>query len=147
MIVSASHVSPFTSLPSLFHFMLRVVPAGRAAQRLQELLSVQDTKDTSASTIHRLLGYHNREVLKRQGAAAKSLAEAAGLGKLLPEDGADALADLDLGRSCQYNSGHPLPDSKYLVDEVSMMDTPLAAALFNALTSQLTNARQVSGCW
>lgn len=97
----------------------------------------------SASTIHRLLGYRNREVLKRQDAAAKALAEASEASKLLPEDASDGLPDLDLGSRCQYNREHPLPAGKYLVDEVSMMDTPLAAALFNALNNQLESTRQV----
>lgn len=118
--------------------------AGRAAQRLQEVLSGQHAGDMSASTIHRLLGYRNKEVIKRQDAAAKETSEAS---KLLPEDASDGMPDLDLGSKCQHNREHPLPAGKYLVDEVSMMDTPLAAALFNALKSQLTGSRQVSCCW
>jgi ATP-dependent exoDNAse (exonuclease V) alpha subunit len=41
--------------------------------------------------------------------------------------------NLDLGSWCEFNSENPLPDGNYLVDEVSMMDLALGAALFNAL--------------
>jgi ATP-dependent exoDNAse (exonuclease V) alpha subunit len=41
--------------------------------------------------------------------------------------------DLDVGSWCQFNSEYPLPHGNYLVDEVSMMDLALGAALFNAL--------------
>jgi ATP-dependent exoDNAse (exonuclease V) alpha subunit len=110
--------------------------AGRAAQRLQELLSGEEAKVISASTIHRLLGYRNRQALKRMSAAGTAVAKVAEFGKLLPEDGSETAADLDPGRKCQYNRSQPLPDGNFLVDEVSMMDTPLAAALFNALSTQ-----------
>lgn len=39
--------------------------AGRAAQRLQEVLFGEAAEDVSASTIHRLLGYRNGAFQKR----------------------------------------------------------------------------------
>lgn len=111
--------------------------AGRAAQRLQEVLSGQYADEVSASTIHRLLGYRNAAVQKRLASELAGAAAAAGGGKAGAEVGAESDAasgrDLDLGSKCEYNSSNPLPCGNYLVDEVSMMDTQLAAALFNAL--------------
>jgi ATP-dependent exoDNAse (exonuclease V) alpha subunit len=102
---------------------------GRASQRLQELLSGEHAEEVSASTIHRLLGYRNGAVVKRLAVAAAG--EAAGSNTALDRD-SDA-ADLDLGSKCEHNVDNPLPAGNYLVDEVSMMDMGLAAALFNAL--------------
>jgi hypothetical protein len=109
--------------------LLAVHLTGRAAQRLQELLSGEYAEDVSASTIHRLLGYRNGAVAKRLAGAAAG--EAAGSSAVLDRD-FDA-GDLDLGSKCEHNVDNPLPEGKYLVDEVSMMDMGLAAALFNAL--------------
>lgn len=124
----------FTCLTCLTHTVRDdAVPhtAGRAAQRLQEVLSGPAAEDVSASTIHRLLGYRNGAVLKRlssEDQAALSAEADAGAGAA-----ATLERDLDLGSKCEFNLANPLPRGFYLVDEVSMMDTALAAALFNGL--------------
>lgn len=103
-----------------------VLPAaGRAAQRLQELSG----DDSSASTIHRLLGYRNPGLQALNDAATKAARESP---ELLQQQLSSA-RDLDLGSFTEYSRSNPLPRGKYLVDEVSMMDMALAAALFNAL--------------
>lgn len=87
----------------------------------------------SSSTIHRLLGYRNNAVLKRTAAAADAASGSsqASVSDLTLDD--DVGQDLDVGSSCEFNRNNPLPVGNYLVDEVSMMDTPLTAALFSAL--------------
>lgn len=102
--------------------------AGRAAQRLQELSG----DDLSASTIHRLLGYRNPGLQALNDAATKAARESQSPSAELQQQLSSA-RDLDLGRFTEYNRSNPLPRGKYLVDEVSMMDMALAAALFNAL--------------
>lgn len=104
------------------------------------MLCGQHADRVSSSTIHRLLGYRNAAVAKRLAAEAAEAAEAAGDSKLeaqvLIEDaeaGGQLGPDLDLGSRCEHNANNPLPPGNFLVDEVSMMDTALAAALFNAL--------------
>lgn len=86
---------------------------GRAAQRLQELVRRDTGAAVQASTIHRLLRYRSKAVPKADAAAA-------------------AVAP-DLSIMFEYGSGNKLPPANTLVDEVSMMDTPLASALFSAL--------------
>jgi hypothetical protein len=54
-------VLPLLRHPTIF----LVLTAGRAAQRLQEVLFGEAADDVSASTIHRLLGYRNGELQKR----------------------------------------------------------------------------------
>lgn len=105
----------------------RLLPpaAGRAAQRLQELSG----DDMSASTIHRLLGYRNPGLQALNDAATKAVRES----PELQQQQLSSAQDLDLGRCIEYSRSNPLPRGKYLVDEVSMMDMALAAALFNAL--------------
>lgn len=120
-----------------------VVVIGRAAQRLQEVLSAQHAEAVAASTIHRLLGYRNSAVAKRAAAEGASgtnsrqpaggvTADVAGREPAVAGSSSSVL-DLDLGGLCEFNRLNPLPRAKFLVDEVSMMDATLAAALFNAL--------------
>ncbi|CAL8469331.1 g8872 [Coccomyxa elongata] len=93
-------------------------PTGRAAQRLQE--EVRSSK-CKATTLHRLLGY-------------KSQCEGTS------KDGASGSADEGVGDeegTFVYNAAKPLECSSenlaVLVDEVSMLDMSLAAALLDAL--------------
>jgi len=134
--MSLSTLSVLTSMWGLMGVCVCVSwGAGRAAQRLQEVFSDQDDSGMSSSTIHRLLGYRNNEVQKRTAAAAAAGAASgsslASVADLTLDD--DVVQDLDLGSSCEFNRNNPLPVGNYLVDEVSMMDTPLTAALFSAL--------------
>jgi ATP-dependent exoDNAse (exonuclease V) alpha subunit len=98
--------------------------------------------DANASTIHRLLGYRGR---KARASAAAAAADTSGssngantaAGAAAADAGGAAGGgddDLDLGRACEYGKGRKLPASKLLVDECSMMDLPLAAALLNAVS-------------
>jgi hypothetical protein len=118
--------SPDWRLP----YALCSLPAGRAAQRLLEL---SGSEDASASTIHRLLGYRNPGLQALYDAAKEAQQEAE---EELLEELQEQLSlpqELDLGRFSEYNRRNPLPTGVVLVDEVSMMDITLAAALFNSL--------------
>ncbi|KIY91811.1 hypothetical protein MNEG_16152 [Monoraphidium neglectum] len=118
-------------------------PTGRAAQRLQEIVGYQGLE---ASTIHRLLGYKGGRRDKATAAAAAAGDDAAegvaleggaerGLGGSGGADdvAADVDEELDLGSACTHNKHRPLPYDCVLLDEASMMDLPLAAALLNAI--------------
>ncbi|BDA44925.1 probable recBCD enzyme subunit RecD at C-terminar half [Coccomyxa sp. Obi] len=93
-------------------------PTGRAAQRLQD--EVRSSK-CRATTLHRLLGYKSRRERTSKDGASGSTDEGVG-----DEEG-----------TFVYNAARPLECSSenlaVLVDEVSMLDMPLAAALLDAL--------------
>eukprot|EP00775_Hariotina_reticulata_P003653 gene3653-3914_t len=129
-------------------------PTGRAAQRLQEVVS-SSAHAAPASTIHRLLGYRRLEV---SGASTSRAAEAASssldssnrlgvspaaaadvaIAAAAPFAGAGQWEDLSLSRHCSHSGVNYLPAERLLVDEVSMMDVPLAAALFDAIDRDRT---------
>ncbi|KAK9811560.1 hypothetical protein WJX72_005917 [[Myrmecia] bisecta] len=87
-------------------------PTGRAAQRLEQICGVR------ATTIHRLLAYKGR---------ARAQAD---------ESSSD-IDPLDLtaakGGVFEHDGSHPLDVDAVLVDEASMLDLPLTAALLAAI--------------
>lgn len=95
----------------------------------------------SASTIHRLLGYRGHKATAAAAAAAGAAnpggtggeATASGLALVRGVAGTAAADELSLGSQCVFGRANKLWASKLLVDEVSMMDVPLAAALLNAI--------------
>lgn len=97
-------------------------PTGRAAQRLKEVV---DDARCQSQTIHRLLGYRPRKSFNT--AAQDQDGRGSGMDMLDDED------DEKMENSCTFNTFNPLSGQATLVDEVSMMDMSLAAALMNAL--------------
>ncbi|CAI5478080.1 unnamed protein product [Closterium sp. Yama58-4] len=94
-------------------------PTGRAAQRLEEA-----TKQ-KAHTIHKLLGYSSNST-DQELAAAMGVAGVGGAGMVCD----DALGnDLPL---FNHNRDNPLKVDAIIVDEASMLDVPLVAALLAA---------------
>jgi hypothetical protein len=121
--------------------LLLLCYAGRAAQRLQEVVS-SCGYDAPASTIHRLLGYRGRKTRASSSSAASTAADSVQLvnsrssglgGSAQAAAAAGGDDELDLGGLCEYGQTKKLPASKLLVDECSMMDLSLAAALLNAV--------------
>lgn len=120
--------------------LLAVLLAGRAAQRLAELVH---EAGVSATTIHRLLGYRGTRPKDADPAAGLDQTPAssaaggsagAGDGSSLAAEGEDSpVDDLDLTSACTFGKELSLPADVVLVDETSMMTLPLAAALCNAL--------------
>lgn len=118
---------------------------GRAAQRLQEQVSGPGSlsQHATASTIHRLLRFRGRkaraaaaveaaaEVAQATGSAYDSVSAASAAAAAAVAD--EQYAGLDVGRVCEFGKDKPLPVERLFIDEVSMMDVPLAAALFNAI--------------
>eukprot|EP00877_Chromochloris_zofingiensis_P015019 jgi/Chrzof1/9771/Cz04g15060.t1 len=100
-------------------------PTGRAAQRLQEVTELSSAEGAKASTtIHRLLGFKGNRAPKMTGAE-----ETTDTGTVVDVNSVDS----ELRNACVYFKEHPLPADAVLLDEASMMDLPLAAALCNAL--------------
>lgn len=98
---------------------------GRAAQRLQEVTELSSAEGAKASTtIHRLLGFKGNRAPKMTGAE-----ETTDTGTVVDVNSVDS----ELRNACVYFKEHPLPADAVLLDEASMMDLPLAAALCNAL--------------
>ncbi len=85
-------------------------PTGRAAKRLEELAG------SSATTIHRLLG-------------ARRSAGSSGAGSA----GAGSLGAGSLGAAFEFDADNPIDARLVVVDEASMLDVELAAALLSAL--------------
>lgn len=120
--------------------------AGRAAQRLEAVTGMK------ATTIHRLLGYaqthplsfwarhtalhHHAHLSRLQLAKAsfafKCRARGRGTKDLASRSDGDAESGDILG-AFEYSAEHPLECDAVLVDEASMLDLPLAAALLAAL--------------
>jgi exodeoxyribonuclease V alpha subunit len=111
-------------------------PTGRAAQRMAELLATIAPELASdldpPSTIHRLLEYMPSSDGRAASAAGggEQAADAIAGGSLL--DGGSEPVD-DFLERFQRNSDHPLELDALVVDEASMLDLPLAAALLAAL--------------
>ena len=102
-------------------------PTGRAAQRLAELLddaarrgAPELTALDPPSTVHRLLEYD----MAAEGGGGRAARGA--------DRGADA-ATLSYDDAFARNAGNPLDLDVLIVDEASMLDLPLAAALLAAL--------------
>ncbi|GAX78728.1 hypothetical protein CEUSTIGMA_g6165.t1 [Chlamydomonas eustigma] len=132
-------------------------PTGRAAQRLQEVI---DAKGVEAKTVHRLLGFKGIISSKQQqdtAADTSSTTTAAAMsqaGATSVSAASSGTTDLsssstfngstsdslsydelynDSWKNVKYNEYNLLPFDAVLVDEASMMDIQMAAALIKAL--------------
>ncbi|KAK9822626.1 hypothetical protein WJX81_000268 [Elliptochloris bilobata] len=99
-------------------------PTGRAAQRLQETVS---TKGARATTVHRLLGYLPRGALSSAATSANSPSANGG------SDASEGASSSLLPGPFTFCDGNPLEADAVLVDEASMLDLGLGAALLDAL--------------
>lgn len=105
--------------------MVRIcAPTGRAAQRMGVIQA------NEPSTIHRLLGYQ-----PRRSTALSTDTEKDGSALSSMSDG-DGDEDLDGEGYFTFDKDHRLPCHAVLVDEASMLNLPLAAALMRALKSK-----------
>jgi exodeoxyribonuclease V alpha subunit len=108
-------------------------PTGRAAKRLEELAGAP------ATTLHRLLGAQGRSRAARGGSARTEAGTEAGSGAAGPDGAGPAQAGpaaVAIGGDGAWiftrNEEWPLDADLVVVDEVSMLDAELAAALLEA---------------